>query len=824
MITAEVQLILNIALKEAVRMRHEYILCEHLLYCIAHHDHGAAILEKANVNITNLCTELEHHLEKELYKLDNKSKDHTPETSVGLERVINQAIDYSMVHIGKNCSLDVIIIAMLQEQESYAVYLLYKNGLSRYELLRGTEIGVGKSNLNPLGLENTSSSVTTQSSSEDTILKKYTVSLTALAREKKIDPLIGRTQKLEQVLTVLSRRKKNNPLLVGSPGVGKTALIEGLALKIVEGDIHPFFKDFEIYSIDITTLLAGTKFRGDFEERIKQLFASIEKKKRIIVFIDEIHTVIGSGTAGNSHLDTANILKPVLTKGNIRFIGATTYSEYRSYVQKDHALARRFEKIDIPEPSHEETFLILTRLKSYYERYHNIEYPQTTLKKVIELSKHYLKEKHLPDSALDILDIAGAQVKLKHFSKIKPRVTIRHIENAVSYLANVPLKKMQSSERSPIRELEINLKKHIFGQDHAITAIVKAIKMSKSSLSEKDKPIASFLFTGPTGVGKTELARVVTKFMHIKLIRLDMSEYMEAHSVSKLIGAPPGYVGYNDYQNQLTEQVRKYPHALLLLDEIEKAHNDVLNTLLQIMDYGTLTDSNSQKIDFSNVIIIMTSNAGADELAMASMGFVENDNSFKMQQKVNKIFSPEFRNRLNSIVHFNFLSETLVSKLIEKFIAEINVAIRPQKIVITLSEAAKKYLHRQGFDKKMGARSLKRVIEKNIKEKLIDDILFGALTQGGTVHFTAHGNTLTHHFTSDMTQQSAPTQAKKPPSTKHQSTKTQSIKSQTTKSQAKKPQSTKSQSTKPQATKPPSTKSQSKKPQSIKAQLTKKLN
>ncbi len=740
MITAEVQLILNIALKEAVRLRHDYIQCEHLLYCITHHDYGANILKNAGVNVTTLQQDIEEHLKKDFQQSTSDVDEYTPKTSVALERVINHAIEHCATSSQENCDLGDILVAMTQEKDSYPVYLLYKHGLNHYELMKVVSY--------PLEDEDAEAADghSAPGAAKQNILEKYTTSLNEQARQNLIDPLIGRTEELEKLLAIFSRRKKNNPLLVGEPGVGKTAIVEGLALKIVNGEIHPFFRNFEIYSINNAALLAGTRFRGDFEERIKLLFQALQKQERVIVFIDEIHTIIGSGTAGNSQLDTANLLKPFLTKSNIRFIGATTYNEYRNHFQKDPALVRRFEKVMIEEPSAEETLKILNRLKPTYERYHNIHYTERTLKCAVELAKSYLKEKRLPDSAIDVMDIAGATVKLKHFAKIKPRVSVRDMETVVSRLANVPLKQLERDEQVMIRELEQNLKKELFGQDHAIADVVKTVKLSKSLMSDSSKPIGAFLFTGPTGVGKTELARALARLLNLKLLRLDMSEYMEGHSASKLIGAPPGYVGFNENINQLSDPVRKHPHALLLLDEIEKAHPDVLNTFLQIMDYGTLTDSNGNKVDFTHVIIVMTSNAGAAELASSLIGFGENDATFKANEKLTKSFSPEFRNRLSATIRFNFLTQQLAETIVAKFVRELNHNLKPKKVTIQLTPEALSQLAKKGFNKKSGARPLKRIITQTLKEPLIDELLFGKLVNGGTATFSINADKLVYEL------------------------------------------------------------------------------
>ncbi len=737
MITANVRLAVSIALREAMALKHEYVLCEHLLYSICHSEHGMSILRACGVHVETVKKQLETYLSQNVYVLEVIEKDFTPQSSVMLERVIDRAIEQCLASEQKECGIENILASLMEERDSWAVYILLKSNLSKYDLLKKISSfqEAESSKLGPGGFPQKQASSKKQ-------LKKYSVNLTELAMQGEIDPLIGRKSELQEMLGILGRRKKSNVIIVGDPGVGKTALVEGLALSIAQKKIHPLFMNFEIYRIDVATLLAGTRFRGDFEERVKGVFKELSEKQRAIVFIDEIHTIIGAGATGSGQLDVSNLLKPLLASGKLRFIGATTYQEYRKHFQKDPALYRRFEKLDIGEPSPKQCLEILERLKPSYERFHKMRFSQNALKSAVELSKEFLKERHLPDSAIDVLDRSAAMLKLKTNSGIYPNLGKMHIEETVARMARVPIKKLDRKDKALLQNLQQNLEKNLFGQEQAIEAVVKALKLSRAYPSDRLQPIASFLFAGPTGVGKTELCRLITQYSSLELIRLDMSEYRESHSLSKIIGAPPGYVGYGDYTNQLTEQLRRHPHALVLLDEIEKAHRDVMHAFLQVMDYGKLTDSSGQAVSFKDAIIVMTSNAGAEELEAANIGFLNEDTSFKLKQKIEKAFSPEFRNRLSAIVRFSPVSKEMALRIIKKFLQELNHKLVEKKITLSLDNAAIEYLALRGIDKKLGARPLKRIIDKEIAEPLADEILFGALSAGGHVFYSIKDGSL----------------------------------------------------------------------------------
>lgn len=740
MISQEVQLVLNIALKEAMRLKHEFVLTEHLLYSICFNESGALILQQCEVDVEKLAKKLESYLEHELKPVTD-AENFNPTSSLAVERVVNRAVSQCLNSERHVCNIGDLLVSLMEEDECYSVMLLHDQEVDQLKMKESVTIEEErqeKSDKNKDGKKNANS----QKKDED-FLKQFLVDLNAKARAKEIDPLIGRKKELADLLIVLARRKKNNPILVGDPGVGKTAIVEGLALAIEEKNIHPSFFGFHLYSLEVGSLLAGTKFRGDFEERIKRIFSLLEKNKKTIVFIDEIHTVVGAGSTGGSQLDISNLLKPFLSNSSIRFIGATTYQEYRQYFQKDHALSRRFEMVEVRELDSAQALTVIQRLKKAYENFHGVRYADASLSAIVDLSKRYLVTKKLPDSAIDLLDLSAATVKLEKTGEIAPLVRVKDIEVLVSKMTKVPVEKLGARQKEILKNLETEIKKEIFDQDEAVASVVKAIKLSRSKLAEEEKPIASLLFTGPTGVGKTELCRILAKQLNLELIRVDMSEYMEPHSTAKLIGAPPGYVGHGELGSQLTEKIKRYPYALLLLDEIEKAHRDVLNVFLQVMDYGMLTDSLGNRVSFTNVVIVMTSNAGAEEMISEGIGFLEETGiSHRVNARINQFFSPEFRNRLTAIVHFNAITPRVAKQIVVKFLGELNKSISAKGIVVSLDDKAIGYLAKKGCDSKMGARPIKRLLDNEVKQKIVDDMLFGELSSGGEVRFSLAGDRL----------------------------------------------------------------------------------
>jgi ATP-dependent Clp protease ATP-binding subunit ClpA len=629
-----------------------------------------------------------------------------------------------------------VLVAIYGEQQSQAVYFLKRQHATRLDIVNYISHGISK--VNPQGSSGESAGASEEAEATgvetpgQSPLETYAVNLNRLAAQGKIDPLIGRRAELERTIQILCRRRKNNPLFVGEAGVGKTALAEGLARKIIGGDIPEVLLDCTIYSLDMGALLAGTKYRGDFEKRLKGILAQLKKEKGAILFIDEIHTVIGAGSASGGVMDASNLIKPVLASGELKCIGSTTYQEYRGIFEKDRALARRFQKIDILEPSVEETVQILRGLKSRLEEHHKIRFSQVALRTAAELSARYINDRHLPDKAIDVLDECGASQQLLAPSRRKKVIGAQDAQFVVAKMARIPPKHVSTSDKESLAKLEINLKRVIFGQDEAIKALGSAIKMSRSGLGDTDRPVGSFLFTGPTGVGKTEVTRQLAHLLGIELIRFDMSEYMERHTVSRLIGAPPGYVGY-DQGGLLTEAICKNPHAVLLLDEIEKAHPDVFNLLLQVMDHGILTDNNGRKADFRNVILVMTSNAGAQEISRASIGFTEQDHSSDAMEVIRRTFSPELRNRLDAIIQFKALNEPSIGRVVDKFIMELELLLQNKNVTLEVSEIARIWLAEHGYDRKMGARPMARLIQEKIKRPLADELLFGKLANGGHV-------------------------------------------------------------------------------------------
>jgi len=665
--------------------------------------------------------------------------------TLGFQRVLQRAVFQVQSSGKKEVNGANVLVAIFSEQESQAVYFLNKQNITRLDVVNYMSHGISKVS------EDQDEGLTGGAADEDAVgagestsrspLENFATNLNELAAQGKIDPLIGRKNEVERAIQILCRRRKNNPLLVGEAGVGKTAIAEGLAKKVVEGEVPEILANAVIYSLDLGALLAGTKYRGDFEKRLKAVLAQLEKQEGAILFIDEIHTIIGAGAASGGAMDASNLIKPVLANGQLKCIGSTTYQEYRGIFEKDRALSRRFQKIDIPEPSVEESVLILEGLKSRFEDHHHVKYTHPALRMAVELSERYINERHLPDKAIDVIDEAGANQRLQPANKRKKIIGVREIEAIVAKIARIPPKTISKSDKEVLATLERDLKLVIFGQDEAVNALGNAIKMSRSGLGDMQKPIGSFLLAGPTGVGKTELSRQLAKLMGIELVRFDMSEYMERHTVSRLIGAPPGYVGF-DQGGLLTEAINKQPHAVLLLDEIEKAHPDVFNLLLQVMDHGTLTDNNGRKADFRNVILIMTTNAGAAQASRRSVGFTEQDHTSDSSEVITQTFSPEFRNRLDAIVQFNALTRESIGFVVDKFVNELEMQLQDKKVVLHLDEAARAWLSEHGFEPKMGARPMSRVIQDNIKKPLAEELLFGRLVDGGEVSITVKDDKL----------------------------------------------------------------------------------
>lgn len=728
--------VLMAAYNEAKYKGHEYFTPEHILYASLFFDEGAIVIESCGANVEVIKNELVKFFDENIPVVD----DADPIESVGVNSIMQSTAFHCMSSGKDTISLGDIIVSLFNEKESFASYILQKNGVKKIDVLRFISHGVSLVPVqNDYGLEKAEPRAeeyeeTSQGTSEqDDFLKNFTVELVDKARRGMIDPLIGREDILERTIQVLSRRLKNNPIHVGDPGVGKTAITEGLARLIVENKVPKSLKNSKIYYLDMGSMLAGTKYRGDFEERMKKVLNEIQKQKNSIVYIDEIHTIVGAGSVSDGAMDASNIIKPFLTQGALRFIGSTTYEEYKKYFEKDRALSRRFQKIDVPEPDIEDTYKILTGLKDKYEDYHKVKYTDESLKLAAELSAKYIQDRHLPDKAIDVIDETGAYVRLhcKNDNKVV-KITEKDIERTVSSIAKIPQKSVSDNEIAQLKGLDKKLKKEIFGQDKAIDTVVGAIKRSRAGFNEPEKPVASLFFVGPTGVGKTELCKQLSSFLGIPLIRFDMSEYQEKHTVARLIGAPPGYVGYEE-GGLLTDAIRKTPYCVLLLDEIEKAHPDIYNILLQIMDYATLTDNNGKKADFRNVILIMTSNAGAREVGKALIGFdnrsVERSAILK---EVERIFSPEFRNRLDDIAVFNHINEEMAMLIAKKAMKAFEEKLKTKNIKLAVTNKFYKWLAKKGLSSNYGAREILRVVQEKIKTYFVDEVLFGKLSSGGT--------------------------------------------------------------------------------------------
>ncbi|HEY0720502.1 MAG TPA: ATP-dependent Clp protease ATP-binding subunit ClpA [Gammaproteobacteria bacterium] len=749
MLSKELEFTLNQAFKEARAKRHEFMTVEHLLLALLDNPSAAAVLRACGVNIDRLRIELGEFIEQSVPKLPENSEAETQPT-LGFQRVLQRAVFHVQSSERKEVTGANVLVALFNEKESQAVYYLSLHNVNRLDVVNYISHGISKTSEE--GQEGTQSPQQPQSEegaaeSSQSPLEAYATNLNDLARQGKIDPLIGRREEIERTIQVLCRRRKNNPLFVGEAGVGKTAIAEGLAKKIVDGEVPEVLADSTIYALDMGALLAGTKYRGDFEKRLKAVLTQLKNEAGAVLFIDEIHTIIGAGAASGGAMDASNLVKPALSSGDLKCIGSTTYQEYRGIFEKDHALARRFQKIDVREPSVEETVQILEGLKSRFEEHHDVKYTHPALRTAAELSARYINDRHLPDKAIDVIDEAGASQRLKPLSKRKKTIGVKEIEDVVAKIARIPPKTVSTSDKESLRNLERDLKLMIYGQDEAIEALSTAIKMSRSGLGQESKPIASFLFAGPTGVGKTEVTRQLAQILGIELVRFDMSEYMERHTVSRLIGAPPGYVGF-DQGGLLTEAITKHPHAELLLDEVEKAHPEVFNLLLQVMDHGTLTDNNGRKADFRNVIIVMTTNAGVEQTARRSIGFAEQDHTTDGMEAIKKLFSPEFRNRLDAIIQFKALSAQTISHVVDKFVMELETQLEQKGVTIEIDSDAREWLAEHGYDVAMGARPMARIIKEYIKKPLAEELLFGKLEGGGRVHVTVQDGQLSFEFES----------------------------------------------------------------------------
>ena len=728
MISEELEISIQNAFELARIKKHEFLTLEHLMLELCKDEEIKSLFSFYKVNKKTISDDLEQFVNNKLKDI-TVSDDAKPTPSAAFERVLKRAAQHVQSSGKREVKALNILVAMYSEKDNFAVFFLEKQKLTRLKVV--SYISHLKKNNSDKNMNDEDVFLEQeQKTKNNSILETFCVNLNKKAKENKIDPIIGREEEIERTVQILCRRLKNNPLFVGDPGVGKTALAEGLAKKIVEKKVPKVLLDIKVYSLEMSTLLAGTRYRGDFEERLNNLLKELTSNKNNILFIDEIHTVIGAGATSGGSIDASNILKPALANGTLRCVGSTTYSEFRKYFEKDSALARRFQKIDINEPSASDAIKIIKGISHIYESYHNVEFSNDALEQAVYLSERYINDRKLPDKAIDILDEIGAAQNLK--SVRKKVISSKEVADIVAKIARIPSKNINKEDNKVLKNLNKNLKLSVFGQDKAINELSRVVRLSRSGLREKEKTIGSYLFAGPTGVGKTEIARVLAKVLNVKLLRFDMSEYMERHSISRLIGSPPGYVGF-DEGGALTEAVNKNPYAVLLLDEIEKAHTDIFNILLQIMDYGKLTDHNSRKIDFRNIILIMTSNVGASSLDKNNIGFTGKQTSEDNLNEINKMFSPEFRNRLDSIISFDFLSPKIMANIVDKNIAYLEGQLSEKNITIRLSEQAKSYLAMKGYEKKYGARPLQRLIQKEIKEPLAEEILFGKLKNGGLV-------------------------------------------------------------------------------------------
>lgn len=745
MLNKDLELTLNLAFRFARERRHEYMTVEHLLLALLDNPAAGDALKNCGATLEKLRADLAAFIDATTPVIPDGELDRDTQPTLGFQRVLQRAV----FHVQSSGKTEVtganVLVAIFSEQESQAVYLLKKSDISRLDIVNYISHGVSKNEKSDQPDESSADESGEMPIEDNKYLENFTSNLNVLAKNGQIDPLVGRDVELERTIQVLCRRKKNNPLLVGEAGVGKTAIAEGLAYRIVQQQVPDVIANATIYSLDMGALLAGTKYRGDFEKRLKSLLKELEREKDAVLFIDEIHTVIGAGAASGGVMDASNLIKPLLSSGRLRCIGSTTYQEFKSIFEKDTALVRRFQKIDVTEPSVDDTTQILQGLKERYEQHHGVRYTQKALRAAAELSAKYINERHLPDKAIDVIDEAGASQQLLPVSKRKKVINVPEIEHVIAKMARIPEKSVSASDKDVLANLDRNLKLVVFGQDSPIEALTSAIRLSRSGLGNEEKPIGSFLFAGPTGVGKTEVTKQLARIMGVELLRFDMSEYMERHAVSRLIGAPPGYVGF-EQGGLLTDAVSKHPYSVVLLDEIEKAHSDIYNILLQVMDHGTLTDNNGRKIDFRNVVVVMTTNAGVQETVRKSIGFKQQDHSHDALAEINRTFSPEFRNRLDSIIWFQHLTRDIILQIVDKFICDLQVQLDKKQVQLDVSSAARQWLADKGYDQAMGARPMGRVIQEQLKKPLANEILFGRLVQGGDVHVDLAGNELAFDY------------------------------------------------------------------------------
>jgi ATP-dependent Clp protease ATP-binding subunit ClpA len=737
MIAQELEVTLHMAFMDARQKRHEFISVEHLLMAMLDNPSAAEVLRACGANLDAMRDQLDKFIEEHTPKMAGEGEVDTQPT-LGFQRVIQRAILHVQSSGKKEVTGANVLVAVFGEKDSHAVYFLTQQGVSRLDIVNFISHGITKTPQSEPVRPDEVSEVNAEAPSSSP-LDSFAQNLNTQALAGKIDPLIGRDQELERVIQTLCRRRKNNPLLVGEAGVGKTAIAEGLARRIVENAVPEILAQSTVYALDMGALLAGTKYRGDFEQRLKGVLKQLSDNPKAILFIDEIHTLIGAGAASGGTLDASNLLKPALSSGQLRCIGATTYTEYRGIFEKDHALSRRFQKVDVPEPSVMETVAILRGLKSRFEDHHGVKYTSAALSTAAQLAARYINDRHLPDKAIDVIDEAGAAQRILPKSKQKKTITPREIEDIIAKIARIPPKSVSSDDKNSLKTLDRDLKAVVYGQNAAIDALATAIKMSRSGLGNPQKPIGNFLFSGPTGVGKTEVARQLAYVLGVELIRFDMSEYMERHAVSRLIGAPPGYVGF-DQGGLLTEAVTKHPYSVVLLDEVEKAHPDIFNVLLQVMDHGTLTDTNGRKADFRNVVLIMTTNAGAEMLNKASIGFSNSRESGDEIGEIKRMFTPEFRNRLDAIIPFASLTEPVILQVVDKFLMQLEEQLHEKKVEAVFTDALKAYLAKHGFDPLMGARPMARLIQDTIRKALADELLFGKLAHGGQVTIDIDAN------------------------------------------------------------------------------------
>lgn len=737
MLSKDLELTLNEAFKNAREKRHEFMTVEHLLLALLDNEAAIKVLGACGTDLSELRQELTEFVDSTTPLIPASDEERETQPTLGFQRVLQRAVFHVQSSGKKEVTGANVLVAIFSEQESQAVYVLKKQNVARIDIVNYISHGISKvpGHSDEQPNESEASEEGLEESTQNNPLESYATNLNEAASLGRIDPLIGREKEVERVVQILARRRKNNPLLVGEAGVGKTAIAEGLAKQIVDGNVPEIISDAEVYSLDLGALLAGTKYRGDFEKRFKALLAELKKRDHAILFIDEIHTIIGAGSASGGVMDASNLLKPLLSSGEVRCIGSTTFSEFRGIFEKDSALARRFQKIDVNEPSVEDTFRILKGLKTQFEQHHDLKYTDKALRAAAELADRYITDRHMPDKAIDVIDEAGASQRLQTEGKRKKVIGVQAIEDVVAKIARIPPRNVTTSDKDMLRNIERDLKMVVFGQDDAIESLSTAIKLSRAGLKSPEKPDGAFLFAGPTGVGKTEVTKQLAKVLGIELVRFDMSEYMERHTVSRLIGAPPGYVGY-DQGGLLTEAVNKSPHCVLLLDEIEKAHPEVFNLLLQVMDHGTLTDNNGRKADFRHVVLVMTTNAGAEVMGRRSIGFSEQDHSTDGMEALNKLFTPEFRNRLDGIIQFAPLARDTVCYVVDKFLTELQAQLDEKRVVLHVDEEAKRYLAEKGYDDKMGARPMARLIQDALKKPLAEEILFGSLSEGGEVHIT----------------------------------------------------------------------------------------